>query len=255
MKSKLLKILTSLTYYPRLWLDRLIFLFIKNDYSILDKFQNQDCLIVGNGPSIKRTELDRIQMPSIGMNKINLLFDKTSWRPDVIVCVNGLVIQQNLEFFNATEIPLVLPVKALYLGVKKRPNVILVKISNENRFEDSMHKALGIGSTVTFTCMQVAAFLNVKKVNIVGVDHSFKISKSSSNKEHNIEVHKGDDENHFDPNYFKGKLWGLPDLPGSERAYALARHYFDSKNIPIKDYTIDGKLTIFKKGRIEELYT
>ena len=36
---------------------------------------------------------------------------------------------------------------------------------------------------------------------------------------------------------------------------ASFRHedYFQSKDIPIKDYTVDGKLAIFEKANIEEL--
>jgi hypothetical protein len=254
MKSKLIKIITTVSYYPRLFLDKALFLFVKNDYSLLDVLNNENCLIVGNGPSLKKTDLDKIEMPSIGMNKINLLFDKTTWRPNIIVSVNGLVIKQNKDFFNSTNIPLVLPIKAMYLGIKKRPNVIFVKISNSMKFTENLDKPLGIGSTVTYTCFQIAAFAKVKSVSIVGVDHSFNLNSKSKNKEHNIEILEGEDNNHFDPNYFKDKLWGLPDLDGSEKAYLLAKHYFISKKIPIKDYTINGQLQVFEKGNILDIY-
>ena len=252
MKSKLLNLITTASYYPRLLLDAFLFLFVKNDYSILDKFNNQDCLIVGNGPSLKKTSLEQIKMISIGMNKINILFDKTSWRPDLIVCTNGLVIRQNLEFFNTTEIPLILPVKALYLGVKKRKNVIFVKISNSTKFQENISKSIGMCTTVTYACLQVAAFADVKSVNLVGVDHSFKLD--SKNKKNKIEVLHGDDQNHFDPNYFKDMQWGYPDLKGSEEVYVLAKSYFKRKNIPIKDFTISGKLHVFEKEDIKSLY-
>lgn len=249
MKSKILGVLARVSYYPRLLVDAFLFLLIKNDYQLLEKFSGKDCLIVGNGPSLNATPVDKIDMPSIGMNKINLLFDKTSWRPDLIVCVNGLVIMQNAAFFNSTTIPLVLPIKALYLGIKRRPNIIFVKISNSMDFQQDIKKAVGLGSTVTYTCLQIAAFAKVKSVNIVGVDHSFNY-KGESNQ---IKVHEGDDANHFDPNYFKDKLWGLPDLDGSETAYMLARKYFESIKVPVTDYTINGKLKVFRKGQIEDL--
>ena len=253
--AKVIKFLTTISYYPRLLLDKILFLFIKNDYTILDKFNGKDCLIVGNGPSLNKTELERIDMPSIGMNKINMLFERTTWRPDAIVCVNGLVIQQNADFFNSTDIPLVLPIKAWYLGIKKRPNVIFIKISNSFDFKNDLRKAIAKGSTVTYTCLQVAAFLKVKSVNIVGVDHSFKLDTSKKNKENDIEKFNGDDENHFDPNYFKDKLWGLPDLDGSEQQYLLSKKYFDNIGVISKDFTIGGKLTIFEKGAINEIYS
>lgn len=254
MKSKIFKLMATISYYPRLILDKILFLFIKNDYSLLDVFKGQDCLIVGNGPSLNNTELERIDMPSIGMNKINMLFDRSTWRPDAIVCVNGLVIKQNKSFFNTTSIPLILPIKAWYLGVKKRPNIIFVKISNSLEFTDNLDRPMGIGSTVTYTCFQIAAFAKTKSINIVGVDHSFKLSAKSKTKEHSIEILEEDDQNHFDPNYFKNKLWGLPDLDGSEKAYILAKRYFDSNKVLVTDYTIEGKLQIFSKGNIKNIY-
>ena len=142
----------------------------------------------------------------------------------------------------------------MYLGIKKRPNIIFVKISNSLNFQDDIKKPLGIGSTVTYTCFQIAAFAKVNSVNIVGVDHNFTLSSDKKNKEHNIELLKGDDVNHFDPNYFKGNFWGLPDLKASEEAFVVAKEYFLNKKTQIIDYTINGKLQTFTKGVISNLY-
>ena len=253
-KNEILKIISSISYFPRIFLDRLLFFFVKNDYKLLKVFTDEDCLIVGNGPSLNNTDLEKIEMPSIGMNKINLIFDKTTWRPDLIVCVNGLVINQNKDFFNSTNITLVLPIKALYLGIRRRSNIIFVKVSNSLDFTKNIHKGIGVGSTVTYTCLQIAAFSEIKSVNIVGVDHSFKVQPKVEYKEHNIELLEGNDVNHFDPNYFKNQLWGLPDLDGSEKAYILAKNYFDSIKIVVTDYTIQGKLKVFQKGDINKIY-
>ncbi len=254
MKSKIATKIVNASYYPRLFIDWIVFLWMKrsNNLSLLDKFRGEDCLVVGNGPSLNQTPLSKVKMPSIGMNKINLLFDKTEWRPDLIVCSNGLVLKQNREFFNSTSIPLILPIKALYLGIKKRANIIFVGYSNSLFFIDDLNQPLGIGSTVTFAAMQVAAHAKVKSVNLVGVDHNF-VYKDANTTAHNIEIQKGDDPNHFDSNYFKDTLWGLPDLDGSEKAYLLAKEYFEAKDIKIIDYTINGKLKVFPKKSINVL--
>ena len=254
MKRNLRTFFVNSTFKMRMRFDRLLYLFFRsfNHWEILDQYKGKDVLIVGNGPSLKRTELDRINMVSIGMNKINLLFDKTSWRPDIIVCDNGYVIRQNRKFFNKTKIILILPARAWYLGVRKRKNVLYYGQEDMAVFCDFEPKSKGFyGATVTYTALKVAARLAPVSINIVGVDHSFKKNVENGS---GVERFKGDDDNHFDPNYFKGKLWGLPDIEGSEVAYNVARSYFDAHDIPIVDYTIDGQCPCFVRGDIKAIY-
>ena len=254
MKEKLVEILKVLTYYPRKFLDFLLYhLYFKNknDWSILKQFSNKPVLIVGNGPSLNKTPLEKVNnsFVSIGMNKINLIYDKSSWRPDIITCVNGFVINQNKEYFNKTSRTLILPVKAFYLGIKPRKNVLFVNLKDQNKIEKNIEKVLSTGCTVTFTALQIAAYLNPKSVNIVGVDHSFVVEKGPL-----VQKFKGDDMNHFSKDYFKNQYWGLPDLDGSEELYKISKDYFNSIEVPITDYTVNGKLKIFNKGEVKFLY-
>lgn len=253
MKERLIDFLKIVSYYPRRLLDTCLFhLYLnkKNNWELLQPFVNKDVLIVGNGPSLIRTPLSKIKPTtvSIGMNKINLIYDKTSWRPDIIACVNGFVIKQNKAFFNTTEAIVIVPARAYYLGIKPRKNVLFVNLKDRNTVEPNIEKKVSSGCTVTFTVLQIAAYLNPKSVNIVGVDHSFVVKKGPQ-----VQKFEGDDINHFSIDYFKGHYWGLPDLDGSELLYQLSKNYFDAKQIPITDYTVDGKLEIFNKGDIKEL--
>ena len=254
MKEKLVEILKILTYYPRKFLDFLLYQLYfknKNDWSILKQFSNKPVLIVGNGPSLNKTPLEKVNnsFVSIGMNKINLIYDKSSWRPDIITCVNGFVINQNKEYFNKTNRTLILPVRAFYLGVRPRKNVLFVNLKDQNKIEKNIEKVLSTGCTVTFTALQIAAYLNPKSVNIVGVDHSFVVQKGPL-----VQKFKGDDMNHFSKDYFKNQYWGLPDLEGSEKLYKISKEYFNDIKVPITDYTVNGKLNIFNKGEVKSLY-
>ncbi|NNC44664.1 MAG: hypothetical protein HKN99_02155, partial [Winogradskyella sp.] len=121
---------------------------------------------------------------------------------------------------------------------------------DHDKLEPDIKKGLSNGCTVTFIALQLAAYLKPISVNIVGVDHSFKYNKGEG---HEIKKFEGDDVNHFSKNYFKNQYWGIPDLEGSERLYQISKNYFDSMNVPIKDYTVDGKLQVFEKSNIEDL--
>ncbi len=255
MKEKLLDLIRIITYYPRKTLDfSLYHLYFKrhNNWEKLKEYFDKDLLIVGNGPSLNNTPLDKLssKFVSIGMNKINLIYEKTSWRPNLIVCVNGLVLNQNKDYFNKTEKLLILPIKAFYLGIKPRKNVFFIKLKDQKRLEENIEDGLSTGCTVTFTALQVAAYLKPKSVNIVGVDHSFTIAKGT---DHDIKKFEGDDVNHFSKEYFKNQYWGVPNLKGSELLYQISKDYFDKKQIAITDYTVNGKLAIFNKGDIGHL--
>lgn len=244
-------LLVKLISFPRKIIETLLSLVIKSRKEILEKLRNRTVLIVGNGPSLNSTNLEHIGGVHIGMNKINLLFDKTEWRPDVIVSVNGLVIRQNRNFFNSTNIPLILPYKAILLGIKPRKNIFFVKVGGEVNFQSfSQLNKLVAGATVTTNALQVASYLEATEINIVGVDHNF----DYTGKSNDISKMAGDDVNHFDPNYFKGQLWGNPDLIKSEEEYERANEIFKRKCVKVTDYTIKGKLTIFAKGKIADIY-
>ena len=97
--------------------------------------------------------------------------------------------------------------------------------------------------------MQFAYSMGANPVILFGVDHSFKTEGSANT----IEVRKGEDVNHFDPNYFAaGQRWGIPNLDGSELAFQKAKEAFEKDGRTIYDATINGKLQIFPKITVDE---
>lgn len=251
MNEKIINFLRVYTHYPRRILDKMLFhsfLNRSNKWELLAPYFDKGILIVCNGPSLNKTPLAKINKVSIGMNKINLIYEKTHWRPEIIVCTNGLVLKQNKEYFNKTKRILLVPTKAYYLGIRNRDNVFFLNLKDELKMNTSIESQISAGCTVTFLALQIAAYLKPRDVSIVGLDHSFNF-----NKEKDVYKMEGDDDNHFSKDYFKGQLWGIPDLDQSENLYQLSKEYFDTQQIPITDFTIDGKLQIFEKRNIDEL--
>lgn len=208
-------------------------------------------LVVGNGPSLNRTPLEEFRgIASIGMNKIDLLFNRTTWRPNIIVCVNNLVVKQHVASFAKSEIPIYLSWKSRhFVSSVARTKVNFFLSRNSEVFSHDITRGVGWGSTVTYTALQFAYFMEADPVLIVGVDHSFKADGPA----HGIARREGPDVNHFDPSYFKvGAYWGLPDLDGSEKAYATALREIQRTGRRVFDATIDGKLEIFPKISIRQ---
>ncbi len=221
--------------------------------SLRNSCKGRPLLIVGNGPSLNSTPLDKFQdVRSIGMNKIDLLYARTSWRPNLVVCANNLVARQNQDSWVAAGIPVYLSWKCRhFIRRELREKYSYFLSSTSNGFSTDITEGIGTAGTVTYTALQFAYFMGADPIVIVGVDHSF--SGAQDGRENVIEKRTGIDQDHFDPHYFAhGQMWGIPNLPLSERAYATARHAFESDGRLVVDATVGGKLTVFDKISINE---
>ncbi len=186
---------------------------------------------------------------TIGLNKIFLLFEKTGLRIDYHVCVNRYVIEQCSRDFLEMKCPSFVSYKhrnKLLEGSDKA--YFLGDIHSKWKFFEDITTGISQGSTVTYAALQIAFYLGFRRVFLIGIDHSF----ASKGTPHKVETMKENDINHFDPNYFKGMKWQLPDLAGSEKAYKLAKDHFEQAGRSILDATVDGKLNIYPKIKFEE---
>lgn len=211
-----------------------------------DTHVGRKAVILCNGPSLLKVDFDALQQSGVycfGLNKINLLFDKTAFRPRSVVAVNPLVLEQNQAFYNQTELPLFLDSHAAPF-VKGRPNVAFLHESVFPRFARDVSLSVFQGYTVTFVALQLAFHMGFREVALVGADHTF-ATKGPANK---TVVSGEKDESHFDPNYFAGGVqWQLPDLFQSEVAYTMARDMYAAFGGRVVNATEGGKLEVFER--------
>jgi hypothetical protein len=211
----------------------------------------QRCFILGNGPSLRKTDLRRLSKEyTIGLNRIYLLFDEMGFATTYHVCVNELVLEQwgreildlPCTKFVAWKARNTLPLRddMMFLRTLSRPG-----------FSDDITDGLWEGTTVTFVALQIAFHLGFEEVILIGVDHHF----TTSGEAHRQMTSEGDDVDHFAPNYFgKGARWQLPDLRSSEVAYEVARIAYQQTGRKIVDATLNGKLNVFEKVEYENLF-
>lgn len=214
--------------------------------ALRNKYVGQPMLVVGNGPSLNSTPLDRFaDVPSIGMNKIDLIYEKTRWRPDLVVCLNTLVAQQHQEKFANSPVPVYVSWKARSLI--RRENRSKVDYFNSlygRAFSTNAINGFGSSATVTYIALQMAYWMGANPIVLLGVDHNFNYTGPKAT----YQKREGPDTNHFDPNYFgSGGYWGTPDLDQSERDYREARRALENDGRRVFDATIGGKLDVFEK--------
>jgi hypothetical protein len=217
-----------------------------------DTRAGQKAVVLCNGPSLLKTDFDRLAQSGVftfGLNKVNLLFDKTAFRPSCVVAVNHLVLEQNEAFFNQTELPLFLDSRA-HSFIKRRANVTFLKQTYHKVFARDVSWSIFYGHTVTFVAIQLAYHLGFQEVALVGCDHNFPSAKGHANQ---TVVSEASDPNHFDPNYFAGGVkWQLPDLFQSEVAYQMALEVYEASGRRIVNATEGGKLEVYPRQSLAD---
>jgi len=214
--------------------------------NIQNKHLGQRCFIIGNGPSLRQTDLTKLQGElTFGLNRIYLLFPELGFPTSYLVSVNDMVIEQCASEMQALDLPKFLTWRARrWFGYDPGVTYLDTDFTGEEDFCPDITGRIFEGFTVTYVALQLAYHMGFDQVILVGVDHNF-VTQGTANQ---AIVSQGDDPNHFAPNYFgKGFKWQLPDLQGSERAYTLAREAYTKAGRKVIDATIGGKLSIFPK--------
>ena len=220
--------------------------------ALKDSRKGERCFVIGNGPSLKNTNLSKLSNDfTIGMNRIFLAADELGFRPDILVCVNDLVVEQSVEEFNNLRMPKFFSWRARkWLNMDSYTHFLYTTYTSP-RFATDIGGRVWEGATVTNVCLQLAYHLGFSEVILIGVDHSF-ATRGTPNTTIQSE---GDDPNHFSAAYFgKGFRWQLPDLEPSELAYRMARKAYEADGRRILDATVGGKLDIFEKVEYESLF-
>jgi len=223
----------------------------------LPEFRNRHvgrrCFILGNGPSLKETNLGRLKDEfTFGLNRAYLLFSELGFTTNYLVIVNTLVVEQCADDLRQLAVPQFVTWRGRrWLGGDDHAIYLDTDYTGPETFATDVTGRVFEGSTVTFVAMQLAYYMGFEDVILIGVDHNF-----TTQGQPNVTVEsQGEDPNHFSPDYFgKGFRWQLPDLEASERAYRLAKDAFEADGRRVRDATLDGKLQVFPKVDYDDLF-
>ncbi|MFN0253196.1 MAG: 6-hydroxymethylpterin diphosphokinase MptE-like protein [Kofleriaceae bacterium] len=211
-----------------------------------DRHRGESAVILCNGPSLAKVDLSQLaNVFTFGLNKIDLLFERSAFRPSCIVAVNKLVLEQNASFFSSTNIPLFLDHEGLAF-VQPRSNVAFLHSTavRGRAFAEDCSISVPQGGTVTFVALQLAFHMGFTRVAIVGCDHSY----AQTGKPNAVVTSGETDPSHFDPRYFAGgQKWQLPDLLQSELSYRTSLDAYEAAGRMLVNATAGGKLELLPR--------
>ncbi len=223
--------------------------------ALKDRHKGERCFIIGNGPSLKQTDLTRLRDEyTIGMNRFYMVFPELGFTTTYFLSVNSLVIEQCAADFLQLSMPTFFSWRSrrYFHGAPTAslPTFLHTTYTGPKFARDARGR-LWEGATVTYVALQLAFHLGFQQVILIGVDHNF----TTQGTPNTTVVSQGDDPNHFHPGYFgKGFRWQLPDLETSERAYRMARQAYERAGRQVLDATVGGKLTVFPKTDYNSLF-
>jgi len=227
--------------------------------SYKDRYRGERCFVIGNGPSLKISDLDRLKgEKTFAANRIYLAFEETGWRPTFYFVEDALVFRRDQE-----------EVKKLKGMVKFFPrqskiwgslipdghyyNLIYEKYyPGLSKFSRDPLRGFYWGATVVYSFLQSAVFMGFKKIYMIGMDFSFTHNKKAVGKD--VFVTSKGEKDHFHKDYRKpGEVYHAPRLYLQEKSFAAAKIAAEKLGVNIYNATRGGKLEVFERVDLEKI--
>lgn len=225
-----------------------------NKFKVIEKFKNihkgKRVFLIGNGPSLKMSDLDKLKNEyTIASNQIFLAFKDTDWRPTYYSIIDRMSAQNNKDtiknlnltkFISHALYPILGNMENSYL-VYKRPYEFDER-GIVFEFSDDLLNGFFEGASVTYFNLQLAVYMGFEEVYMIGTDYNYPgiISPTKEVKEiHSFEVKyfKADEDTssyNFTSNYHKaGTQMHVPDLERQYQAFNFSAQHLKKRGIKV----------------------
>lgn len=201
------------------------------------------CFIIGNGPSLAATDLERLKSEAtFATDGFLLKIPELGWSPTYYVVEDHLVGEGRAdELSNLSGTTKLFPANLAYV-LEPDDNTIYFdhrpRASHPDGYDFSFDADANtfIGGTVAFTCMQLAAYLGYQEIYLIGVD--------------------ADDSSPTDAALPGDRRVNEVDMRPDDllAAYAEARRATESRGVSIVNASAGGKLEVFRRVDFEMLF-
>ena len=226
-----------------------------------DTYKDQICFFIGNGPSLKASDLDVIKknnIPTFAFNRIYNIFEQTKWRPTFYISQDEKMLQGCMEEVDDLELPTkLIPIQLnWYYDISINDavyfNMIGQQIDNLKEFQFSKDSSHGIfnAGTCMYTAAQLAYYMGFKKIYLIGVDHHFQVSQNNKGEiivDNSVKDYFSDKYNEDKSNLY------IPNTEKSTLTYIAMKNYCDNLGIKVYNATRGGKLEVFPRVNFDDV--
>lgn len=214
-----------------------------------DVHKGERCFIVCTGPSLTLEDINKLKENNeicLSMNSIIKMLDKTEWRPTYYT------VNDPVAFDCMSKEPLFCEIETRFVGstlsnfasFQKDDFVLPVDLLEvlhfgyAKTFSDNIYNIVYTGQTVTYMCMQIAAYMGFKEVYLLGCDCDY----GGANK-------------HFDDKGYDGIYLPIDFEKYMINTYKVAQAYCEAHDdFKIYNATRGGKVEVFPRVDFDSLF-
>lgn len=231
--------------------------------SLYHKHENERCFIIGNGPSLTVADLDYIKGEiTFGSNRIYRMYDKTNWRPNYYLCTDPRIGKEIKSEIRAMEGSIRFLANSMskkkdrrfgihHIVQEPRYGGIRPERFVQKKFTTKIHRCVSKTHTVTCTAIEMAVYMGIKEIYLLGIDHTFAVEIQKDG----TKVFHAGIKNHFEggESSLKAIESTTINIEASTQCYQVCQDYALAHGIKIYNCTRGGKLEVFERKALEDV--
>jgi hypothetical protein len=224
-----------------------------------NKHYGRRAFLIGNGPSLRVSDLSLLEGEvTFASNKIYLAFGSTSWRPTYYCVEDDQVFLQNYTDIHCLSDVVKLVSNSLLQFGPPINDAIYFNHRWHSFFpglpDFSVDPFEGVywGSTITYTMVQLALYMGIKEIYLLGIDFKFEVPESSAHTDQLI-LSVGE-QNHFHQDYRKkGERWNKPNLHMQRQSFKRVMQFCETNDIKIYNLSRQTELDLIPLQELQKV--
>lgn len=228
-----------------------------------DSHAGRRCFLIGNGPSLNMYDLDKLAREiTFACNNIHLAFSNTDWRPTYYTVSDPLAAKRYAGIIKKLGLTKIFSDSVKPYFDHSDDIIWLEQIQyardddlSDFAFSFDLTKGVYHGATTLYIQLQMALFMGIKEVYLVGVDFDYKQSSSQIERSGlGVFIEHGGESNHFHPDYREAdERWWLADKEFQVKTYSFAREVFEACGGKIFNASRRTKLDVFPQVQLDSI--
>lgn len=234
--------------------------------SFKNKHIGDKCFVIGSGSSIRNMDLTQLKDEiTFGFNSFYLISDALGFMPTYYLIEDSLPAEDNCTVINELKDTTKIFPKDLSYCLKPDQNTIYVHMdryysdfsrSDFPRFSEDALRCVYWGGTVAFMALQMAYYMGIREVYLLGIDLDYKLSVDESTVgDGEVITTYGEDDNHFHPMYFgNGKRWHYPNVERMQKSFEHVWKHFNVNGRKVFNAGIGGNLKTIPRVNYNDIF-